>query len=62
MKKVIRLYEVSFSHKYYGKNWSASCVAVRGFALAAIKKALSWEGSDRRNLRVEEVRLIGMEK
>lgn len=58
MKKLIRLYEVSFAHRRHGTNWAWSRVAVRGFALAAIRKALSREGRNRRNLRVEEVRLI----
>ena len=57
----MRIYEVHFAHKKHGANWSRRKVAVRGFVLDAIRKALKRENGQARNLRVEEVRLLATE-
>ena len=54
----MRIYEVNFAHVRYGENWSREKVAVRGFVPAAIKRALSTQNGQARNLRVESVRFL----
>ena len=54
----MRIYEVNFAHVRYGTNWSREKVAVNGYAPAAIKKALSVQNGQARNLRVESVHLL----
>ena len=54
----MRIYEVEFHHTRYGARWSASRVAVRGFAKEAMKKALRLQNGQARHMRVSEVRLI----
>lgn len=57
----MRMYKVTFAHTEYGSNWAARTVVVRGYAPDAIAKALKNEGADSKDLRVEEVILIGTE-
>jgi hypothetical protein len=38
--KYMNIYEVSFGHKRWGSNWSVENIAVKGFVLAAISKAM----------------------
>lgn len=57
----MRMYEVNFAHKSYGSRFSSEKVVVNGFALAAIKKALSLQNGTRKQLLVESVHLLDEE-
>jgi diacylglycerol kinase len=57
----MRMYEVNFAHRTHGKQWSRRIVAVKGYALSAIRKALKQENDLRTRLYVESVHLIAEE-
>lgn len=54
----MRIYEVNFGHRKYGKRWSQESVSVKGYALDAIRRAVKMQNGTGKQLYVESVHLI----